>query len=63
VDLFCSQEMQPILSNGPIIRYASEQGWIDQAGIEKLKAEFLARGEYPDAFRAAIWFESIGWVD
>jgi hypothetical protein len=59
-----AQEFEQALSPGnPVIDDALDRGWIGAADIEQMKAAWLAWGEHPDAFRAVIWCEAIGWTD
>jgi len=41
---------------------ALAEGWIDQATVDAIAAEFDAWAESPDAFHAATWCEALGWV-
>ncbi len=41
---------------------ALAEGWIDQATVDAIAAEFDAWAESPDAFHAATWCEGLGWV-
>ena len=43
-------------------RTALAEGWIDQATVDAIVAEFDAWAERPDAFQAATRCEALGWV-
>lgn len=58
-----AQELVSILYGDPIIVDALRRGWVDADGVEQFKQAWLAWGEHPDAFRAAIWCEAVGWVE
>jgi ubiquinone/menaquinone biosynthesis C-methylase UbiE len=49
------------LLDGPFGRAIVENGWADQATVERLKERIQAWGEHPDAFFANVHVEVIGW--
>ena len=42
---------------------ALAEGWVDQATLEAMLADFEAWAERPDAFSAAVYCHAVGWVD
>jgi SAM-dependent methyltransferase len=49
------------LLDGPLGQAIVENGWADQATVERLKEGIRAWGQHPDAFFANIHVEVIGW--
>jgi hypothetical protein len=43
-------------------RTAVSQGWIDQATLDAMAAEFRAWAQRPDAFCATTFCEAVGWT-
>jgi SAM-dependent methyltransferase len=45
-----------------LARTALAQGWLDQATVAAIAAEFDGWAERPDAFATGLWCETLGWV-
>ncbi len=50
--------------NEPIFLHTvTELGWIDSDKIEEMRSAWLEWGEHPDAFKALIYAEGVGWKE
>lgn len=45
-----------------LARTALAEGWLDEATVEAIAADFDVWAERPDAFYAGIWCEAVGWT-
>jgi SAM-dependent methyltransferase len=52
-----------LLSNPGWVATILQEGWSDEAELERIRAAARAWGERPDAFSAVLYCGAVGWVD
>jgi len=58
-----AQYIDLLYTNPAVIAPMLEEGWVDAAELERIRAGMTAWGERPDAFCAWMYCAGVGWVE